>query len=84
MQCHTNNEQSCYFSTRSDFKPFAAPIAQTQAEPKKQHKEPPKYLPGERLLIKLGTDRKKEKEKEKKNIDIDKITKSLSRVLSNF
>ncbi len=83
MQCHNQNEQSCYFSTRSDFKPYVSPIAlgQTQAEPKK--KEPPKYLPGERLLIKLGTDRKKEKKKND-DVDIDRITKSLSRVLAGF
>ncbi len=90
MQCHNNQNESCYFSTRSDFKPFVAPIAldisrvytnQTQ-EIKKQHKEPPKYLPGERLLIKLGTDRKKEKKND--NIDVDRLSKSLSRVLANF
>ena len=81
MQCHTQNE-SCYFSTRTDFKPFVSPIALTQ-EIKKQHKEPPKYLPGDRLLIKLGTDRKKEKKKNDE-IDISKITKSLSRVLAGF
>ena len=81
MQCHTQNE-SCYFSTRSDFKPFVSPIAfvpnQTQ-----EKKEPPKYLPGDKLLIKLGTDRKKEKKKNDE-IDISKITKSLSRVLAGF
>jgi hypothetical protein len=82
MQCHTNNEQSCYFSTRSDFKPFAAPIAQTQAEPKKQHKEP-QYLPGEKLLISLHKNRQKEKKKND-NIDVDRLSKSLNRVLAGF
>ncbi len=93
MQCHTQNE-SCYFSTRSDFKPYVspialvAPVAQSNRYTEVAQKEA-KYLPGERLLIKLGKDRKKEKEKKNDNIDVDKcdisrITKSLSRVLAGF
>ena len=83
MQCHTQNE-SCYFSTRSDFKPYVSPIAlgQTQAEPKKQHKEP-QYLPGEKLLISLHKNRQKEKKKND-NIDVDRLSKSLNRVLAGF
>ena len=86
MQCHTQNE-SCYFSTRSDFKPFVSPIAfvapvaqsnrYTEVAPKDA-----KYLPGEKLLIKLGKDRKKEKKND--NIDVDRLSKSLSRVLAGF
>ena len=82
MQCHTQNE-SCYFSTRTDFKPFVSPIA-TLPNQTQEKKEPPKYLPGEQLLIKLGKDRKKEKKKNIDEIDISKITKSLSRVLAGF
>ena len=88
MQCHTQNE-SCYFSTRTDFKPFVSPIAPNHATQEK--KEPPKYLPGEKLLIKLGTDRKKEKKKNdeidrlcRDSVAVSKITKSLNRVLANF
>ena len=86
MQCHTQNE-SCYFSTRTDFKPFVSPIAfvppvaqsnrYTEVAPKEA-----KYLPGEKLLIKLGKDRKKEKKND--NIDVDRLSKSLSRVLAGF
>ena len=80
MQCHNN--ESCYFSTRTDFKPFVstfvAPVAQPVAP-----KEPPKYLPGEKLLISLHKNRQKEKKKNDE-IDISKITKSLSRVLAGF
>ena len=79
MQCH--NEQSNYFSTRTDFKPFVSPIA--LAPPVAQSVAEAKYLPGERLLIKLGKDRKKEKKKNDE-IDILRITKSLNRVLANF
>jgi hypothetical protein len=87
MQCHTQNDSN-YFSTRTDFKPFVSPIAfappvtqsnrYTEVAPKEA-----KYLPGERLLIKLGTDRKKEKKKNY-DVDVDRITKSLSRVLAGF
>ena len=86
MQCH-NNQNESYFSTRTDFKPFVSPIAfvapvsqsnrNTEVAPKEA-----KYLPGEKLLIKLGKDRKKEKKND--NIDVDRITKSLSRVLAGF
>ena len=82
MQCHNQNES--YFSTRTDFKPFVSLgiTNQTQAEPKKQHKDA-KYLPGEKLLISLHKNRQKEKKK-KDDVDIDRITKSLSRVLVGF
>ena len=81
MQCHNNQNDTC-FSTRTDFKPFVSPIA-TLPNQTQEKKEPPKYFPGEKLLIKLGTDRKKEKKKNDE-IDILKITKSLSRVLAGF
>ena len=89
MQCHTQNE-SCYFSTRTDFKPFVSPIA-TLPNQTQEKKEPPKYLPGEQLLIKLGKDRKKEKKKNdeidrlcRDSVAVSKITKSLNRVLAGF
>ncbi len=78
MQCHNQNENS-YFSTRSEFRSVIAP--QQQLEQPKLKETTAKYLPGEKLLIKLGKERKSTK---KENIDVDRITKSLSRVLSNF
>ena len=87
MQCHTQNE-SCYFSTRTDFKPFVSPIAfappvaqsnrYTEVAPKDA-----KYLPGEKLLISLHKNRQKEKKKNDE-IDVDRLSKSLSRVLAGF
>ena len=77
MQCH--NEQSNYFSTRTDFKPFVSPIA--LAPPVAQSVAEAKYLPGEKLLISLHKNRQKEKKKNDE-IDILRITKSLNRVLN--
>ena len=74
MLCHNNNENS-YFSTRSEFRTVASP-----QQPEQTKKLPNKYLPGEMLLIKLG----KQERKKKENIDVDRITKSLSRVLGDF
>ena len=74
MLCHNNNENSC-FSTRSEFRTVAQPQQHEQTK-----KLPNKYLPGEMLLIKLG----KQERKKKEDIDVDRITKSLSRVLSGF
>jgi hypothetical protein len=79
MLCHNQNENS-YFSTRSEFRSVIAPQQPIIVELPKA-KDAPKYLPGEKLLIKLGKERKSTK---KENIDVDRITKSLSRVLSNF
>ena len=80
MQCHNN--ESCYFSTRSDFKPFVSPIAFAPPVAQSVVPKEAKYLPGEKLLIKLGKDRKKEKKND--NIDVDRLSKSLSRVLAGF
>ena len=89
MQCHNNQNDTC-FSTNSSFKPYVSPIA-TLPNQTQEKKEPPKYLPGEKLLIKLGTDRKKEKKKNdeidrlcRDSVAVSKITKSLSRVLAGF
>ena len=87
MQCHTQNE-SCYFSTRSDFKPhvspiaFVAPVSQSNRYTEVAPKEA-KYLPGEKLLISLHKNRQKEKKKNDE-IDVDRLSKSLSRVLAGF
>ena len=85
MQCHTQNEQSCYFSTRSDFKPYVSPIALVYPNPTQEiKKKEATYLPGEKLLISLHKNRQKEKKKKDDEIDVLRITQSLSRVLSNF
>jgi hypothetical protein len=60
---------------------FVAPVAQSNRYTEVAPKEA-KYLPGEKLLIKLGKDRKKEKKND--NIDVDRLSKSLSRVLAGF
>ena len=83
MQCHTQNE-SCYFSTRTDFKPFVSPIAFVAPVAQSVAPKDAKYLPGEKLLISLHKNRQKEKKKNDDEIDIDKITQSLNRVLANF
>lgn len=64
------------FTPHVSFKP--AQVEQTEDElvviPKK--KEQPRYLSGERLLLKLN--------KKKKDIDVEKIEKSLARLLLEF
>ena len=82
MQCH--NEQSNYFSTRTDFKPFVSPIALAPPVAQSVAPKEAKYLPGEKLLISLHKNRQKEKKKNIDVLDISKITKSLSRVLAGI
>lgn len=73
------------FTCRSSFKPFVPPTEQISLQdhiPESVKKEKKKsngieYLPGERLLIKLAKTREKE-------IDIDRVTQSMSRVLTTF
>ncbi len=79
MLCHNQNENS-YFSTRSEFRSAIAPQQPIIEQPKLKETTA-KYLPGEKLLIKLGKERKSTK---KENVDVDRIAKSLSRVLSSF
>ena len=74
MFCHQEEEQSL-FVCQSSFVPQAqpGPGPEQPEQPKK-----PKYLPGERLLIQLGRERKKTKKK----VDVDRIAESVSRVLN--
>jgi len=77
MQCHTT-ESNGFFNCKSYFQPVVevCPISDPIPEDVKK-KEEVKYLPGERLLIKLN----KEKQKKKNNIDVERITQSLQRIL---
>ena len=82
MQCHNN--ESCYFSTRTDFKPFVSPVVAPVAQSNREvAPKEAKYLPGEKLLISLHKNRQKEKKKNDE-IDVDRLSKSLSRVLAGF
>ena len=80
-------ERQNIFTCRSSFTPYVPPQEQISLQdhvPESVKEEKKKdggveYLPGERLLIKLGKQRKK-----KKTLDVDRVSKSLSRVLSIF
>jgi hypothetical protein len=82
-------EHENIFTCRSSFTPYIPPQEQIslqvhEPESVKKNNEI-EYLPGERLLIKLAKQRKKEKgETPKPRLDVDRVTKSLSRVLSTF
>jgi hypothetical protein len=73
------------FTCKSSFTPYAPPVEQISLqdhipESVKEEKKKDKgieYLPGERLLIKIG----KQRNKASKAVDVDRISKSLSRVL---
>jgi len=79
-------EKQNIFTCRSSFTPYVPPQEQISLQdhtPESVKEERKKdggveYLPGERLLIKLGKQRKKKK----KSLDIDRVSKSLSRVLT--
>ena len=77
MQCHVEQSNG-FFNCKSYFQPEICPISDPVPEDVKIQKKV-KYLPGEKLLIKLNKVKKK-----KDNIDIERITKSLNRVISSF
>jgi hypothetical protein len=54
-----------------------------ELKPVQKKKKGPKYLPGERLLLKLNK-QNKEKKKDPVQIDIDKVSTSISNVLKLF
>jgi hypothetical protein len=83
--CHRDVES--IFTCRSAFTPVpkAEPISLQDHIPESVKEERKKdggveYLPGERLLIKLG----KQKKKAAPKLDVDRISKSLSRLLKDF
>ena len=92
-QCNRDN----IFTCKSNFTPYIPPAEKISLQDKipdsvKEEKKKNKgveYLPGERLLIQLHKQRKKENKREDKeredrrenNMDVDRITSSLSRIL---
>jgi hypothetical protein len=77
MFCHKKEEESLFVCKSS----FIHRQEEEEVIPDPETKsKQPKYLPGEKLLIKLG----KERKKQKKKVDVDKISRSLSRVLNEF
>ena len=56
---------------------------QPQHQQQQQKKNGIKYLPGQRLLLKLGKQAKKERKNNMK-IDIDRINERMSRILREF
>jgi len=96
-------ERESIFTCRSSFTPYVPPeekislqdhIPQSVKEERKKD-DGIEYLPGERLLIKLGKQREKKKKQlgvlaatqqngDQRTVDMDRITQSMSRVLSTF
>jgi hypothetical protein len=87
--CH--QEVDNIFTCRSSFTPFVPPVEQISLQdhvPESVKEEKKKdngivYLPGERLLIKLGKQQRKLRKK-KPDLDVDRVSQSLARVLLNF
>jgi hypothetical protein len=88
-------ERENIFTCRSSFTPYVPPQEQISLQdhvPESVKEEKKKdggieYLPGERLLIKLAKQRKKEKKGSGSGcakLDVDRVAESLSRVLSTF
>ena len=80
------------FTCRSSFTPFVPPPAMVSLqdhipdivrEERKKNNDI-EYLPGEKLLIKLNKEKRKNKKKQEHNIDIDRIQKRLTSVLKVF
>ena len=82
-------EKDNIFTCRSSFTPYVPPQEQISLQdnvPESVKEEKKKdngieYLPGERLLIKLAKQRKKEKGNKRVTLDIDRVSKSLSRII---
>ena len=86
MQCHQNSGNG-FFSAASYFMPVQEEICpledpipeSVKIEQKKNNGI--NYLPGEKLLIQLSKQRKKQKKKHT-NLDVERVTASLGRILS--
>lgn len=87
---HQDVEVSNFFNAYSQFKQKEEqkPEGLEDVEPEefKQEKKKNKgitYLPGEKLLIKLGKEKEKERKKKQKTPqpDVERITKSLKRII---
>ena len=82
--CH-QDEGNGFFSASSYFNsieecPLDDPIPETIKAMKKKNNGI-NYLPGEKLLIQLSKQRKKQK-KTQSNLDVERVTASLGRILS--
>lgn len=99
MNIHQDDQVSAFFNCHSQFTPYREPepegLADVEPEIYKQERKKAKgiqYLPGEKLLIKLAKENKKKNAKAKKKVverkvlrsDIDRISESMSRVLSGI
>jgi hypothetical protein len=81
-------EKNNIFTCRSSFTPYVPPQEQISLQdnvPESVKEEKKKdngieYLPGERLLIKLAKQRKKEKGGKRATLDVDRVSKSLARI----
>lgn len=78
-----------FFQCKSVFEPYVEPQEFIDPEPyeeKIKQSKKQQYLPGEKLLLELDKKRKKENtnHKKKNNLDIDRISESLSRTLREF
>ena len=82
------------FTSKSSFRPYIPMVPQISLEDhvpdiekiERKKNNDTKFLPGEKLLIKLEKQKQKQKKKKghKNNIDIERIQNSLTRVLKVF
>ena len=87
MQCHDQNSNG-FFSASSYFntiEPEICPLEDNVPETIKAQRKKNNginYLPGEKLLIQLSKQRKKQNLKKQSNLDVERVTSSLGRILS--
>lgn len=86
---HQDTEVSNFFNCYSQFKPYEEPepeglddVEPAQVRADKKKNKGITYLPGEKLLIKLGKEKEKKKKVKPEKINLKRITESLSRVLN--
>jgi len=83
MQCHNQNSNG-FFSASSYFNPVEeCPLDDNVPETIKIEQKKNNginYLPGEKLLIQLSKQRKKQKKQS--TLDVERVTASLGRILS--
>ena len=83
------SERDNLFTCRSSFTPYVPPQEQISLQDhvpdivkeEKKKDNGIEYLPGERLLIKLAKERKKKGKTPKPKLDIDRVSKSLARII---
>jgi hypothetical protein len=87
MQCH-NQTSNGFFGCTSYFMPVqeeVCPLEDSTPETIKLQEKKNNginYLPGEKLLIQLSKQRKKQNLKKQSNLDVERVTASLGRILS--